>query len=183
MLAAAVVAVGRHDGVVHVTPEREVAVERADVGRGHADDVGELPLNPDVGLVGVGPVEIQIDAEDSAARGKRAVVRERRTAGIVVVRVAERGALRHSVGVHGPARVGEGQSSGPGLEIGHRVPLVAGDAAVEHAAGRPDGGAAVAERIPHDARPRRDVVPFSRDDPALHARGRQRTARPSARRG
>ena len=88
---------------------------------------------------------------------------------IVVIGVGERRALRHAGGVHAAAGVGEGQSSGPRLEIGHRVPLVAGDAAVELTAGGFDSGPAVAEWIPDDAGARRDVVPGRRDDTALDA--------------
>ena len=80
MFAPAAVAVGVHDRVVHVATERQVAAERADVGRADRERFGDLALNADVGLVGVRPLEVLRHAEDAAAVGVRAVVRERRAA-------------------------------------------------------------------------------------------------------
>ena len=98
-----------------------------------------------------------------------AVVRERRAADVRVVGVAERGAERHAGRARPGVGVGEGQPRGPRLEVRHRIPLVARDAAVEHAGRGADRGPAVAGRIPDDADARRHVVPGRLDHAALDA--------------
>ena len=155
--------------VVHVTTEREVAVERPDVGRADGQGLADLALNADVRLVGARPLEVLRHTDDAAAGRVRAVIRERGTADEGGVGVAEGRAQRHTGRARPRVDVAEGQACGPRLEVRHRIPLVARDAAVENAPGGADRGSAVAERIPDDTDPGGHVAPAGRNDAAFHA--------------
>src|SRR6185503_19250544 len=121
-------------------------------------------------LIGARPVEIERHPEDAATARVRAVIRERCSAHEVVVRVAQRGAVRYASRIRRRTDVRERKARAPRLEIGHRVPFVARDTAVENAAGRADGRLAVAERIPDEAGTWRDVTEARRNHAALDAR-------------
>ena len=135
-----------------------------DVRGAHAEAANDLFLDRQVHLVGVGPDEVERWAEDlrrqREARARRIVVERERpdAARQVAIRIGQR--------VHGRERLPHGE----GLVVGRRVPLVAGDAAVEHAGARANRHPAVAARIPRDAQPRRDVVLVGLDDAAADAR-------------
>ena len=161
---------GRDDWIVDVALERQIAGERPDVAGADRERLRELALHADIRLIGARPVEVERHAEDAATARVRAVVGERRPAHEIVVRVAQRGAVRHAGRIRRRTDVRERETRAPRLEVGHRVPLVARDAAVENAAGRADRRLAVAEGIPDEADTWRDVTEGRRNHAALDAR-------------
>ena len=139
-----------------------------------AEAAEDLLLDGQVHLVRVRPDEVERRAEhlrrQREARARRIVVERERAdaARQVAVRIGQR--------EHGRERLPHRER----LVVGGRVPLVAGDAAVEDAGAGAHRHAAVAARIPRDAEPRRDVVHVGLDDAAADARRRRgRAGRPA----
>src|SRR5258708_9337423 len=53
------------EGIVNVGRKRQVVAQRADIARGGAEALAELPLDGEVELVALGPLEIEVDGKQS----------------------------------------------------------------------------------------------------------------------
>src|SRR5207248_5783268 len=97
------------------------------------------------------------------------LVGERIAADECVIRIAERGAQGNSSGTGFGVGVGEGEPDGKRLEVRHRVPLTARDAAKKEASTGANRGLAIAKRSPSKTDAWPHMMPAHGNQDALHS--------------
>ena len=146
---------GCQNRIVLVHSQRQFVGQGPDICSLNTDGGGNLPLYREIHLVAVGGAEIEAHSrngggEDELRIRRRVVVRERRLA-----------TRQQRVGIGQRGRIVELLPDGEGLVVGRRINLVPGHAAGEHAKRGANRHLAIAERVPGESDPWRQVVPVS----------------------
>src|SRR6185295_8089361 len=97
----------------------------ANVSRTHDDVFSDLALHRNVHLIRTWPLEIRRHWEEASSGGECSLVWERRSPDESCIWITERSSQRDASRICLLVDVGKGQPGGEGLEVGHRVPLVA----------------------------------------------------------